>query len=628
MNRHIISGLSLIISGSLLLYGCQKDGTTDISDTIGALKLSANVQAIEITDDNLGSDALIFSWTDESVYSGAVIYSLELSVMDNKEADTYKSEVKEAMEISFSGEELNSILIGHFGIPAGTTVTVSATVNASVAGNTVNSSSVIETDVTTYRDGYNVISLTVDPVTVIIENPESDATAVTLSWKDDNIYTGNKSYSLSLNLKDNTYTITGITGNGISLTYRQFNHILTEELEQIVPEQVTIGLQVLSIVDGETATQSGIIHIDVTPYMETDGYVAMGIVGPATPGGWDAYNPAEMTAKGNGLFEWEGELTAGTLRFLCDPDPASGWEVDQFIATGADKEIVSGQMDEIVLAAVSETDRGDYMWKITIPGTYRILLDTKGMTVTFTIVSTKLDSCPDISMAGDASPGKWDLDNLPELTQEGHVWKWSGHLTTGDIQFLCDRTSNEWGEYRIVPADNSQWVDTDSYIKTFTYMPPAEDIKWTIGIAGEYDITIDPIQGTVTFMLVKGDAASGNYPSLGLIDGAAPQGWNPSDYSASTMTYDSSVRTYNWTGHLNEGDLNIFCDITATDWSSPRLTAWDDQTSVQTGEKYRMRYMENENKWLISISGTYTVTVDLHAMNIEFTLIQADELQY
>ena len=206
MNRHIISGLSLIISGSLLLYGCQKDGTTDISDTIGALKLSANVQAIEITDDNLGSDALIFSWTDESVYSGAVIYSLELSVMDNKEADTYKSEVKEAMEISFRGEELHSIHIGHFGIPAGTTVTVSATVNASVAGNTVNSSSVIETDVTTYRDGYNVISLTVDPVTVIIENPESDATAVTLSWKDDIIFTGNNSYSLSLNLKDNTYT--------------------------------------------------------------------------------------------------------------------------------------------------------------------------------------------------------------------------------------------------------------------------------------------------------------------------------------------------------------------------------------------------------------------------------------
>jgi hypothetical protein len=92
---------------------------------------------------------------------------------------------------------------------------------------------------------------------------------------------------------------------------------------------------------------------------------------------------------------------------------------------------------------------------------------------------------------------------------------------------------------------------------------------------------------TVTFRLVRSDAEETAYPSLGLIGGAAPQGWG-FDYSQSTLLPEDGNRYYTWTGHLNEGGLNIMCDISDTEWGSPRLTALDPQ--VVSGEACGMHY--------------------------------------
>ena len=94
---------------------------------------------------------------------------------------------------------------------------------------------------------------------------------------------------------------------------------------------------------------------------------------------------------------------------------------------------------------------------------------------------------------------------------------------------------------------------------------------------------------TVTFRLVRSDAEETAYPSLGLIGGAAPQGWG-FDYSQSTLLPEDGNRYYTWTGHLNEGGLNIMCDISDTEWGSPRLTALDPDTQVVSGEACGMHY--------------------------------------
>ena len=155
-------------------------------------------------------------------------------------------------------------------------------------------------------------------------------------------------------------------------------------------------------------------------------------------------------------------------------------------------------------------------------------------------------------------------------------------------------------------------------------MPSAEDWKWYIGVAGEYNLTIDSQAQSVNFHLTESDASKAGHPSLGLIGGAAPQGWSQDDYSASTLVKKGDSHIYEWEGHLNKGDLNIFCDTSKTDWSSPRLTAWNDGTEVESGNAYHARYKENENKWLIKVSGIYKVTVDLSTMTVVYNLVKAD----
>lgn len=235
-----------------------------------------------------------------------------------------------------------------------------------------------------------------------------------------------------------------------------------------------------------------------------------------------------------------------------------------------------------------------------------------------------LNECPDVAMIGPASPGGWDMNRIVNLTKNGSNWIWTGHLNVGEIQFLCDRGTNQWGTFRLVPDRAGETVFPGDEAKRFEYMPSAEDWKWYIGVAGEYNLTIDSQAQTVNFHLTESDASKASHPSLGLIGSAAPQGWDPKDYSKSTLVKKGDSHIYEWEGHLKEGNLNIFCDISKTDWSSPRLTAWNDGTEVESGKAYHARYKENDNRWLIKVAGTYKVTVDLSTMTVVYNLVKAD----
>ena len=477
------------------------------------------------------------------------------------------------------------------------------------------------------------IDLTADPLMIILEQDADDEVAVTLSWTDGNKYDGDVVYTLTLSLygnpSENTkpFTVSEIKETTRTFTVKELNDLAVKTWQLDGGEKVTIEARIKAIVGTEVKAESEAVFFDVTPYGEAAAYRAISMVGPATPNGWAAASATPLDRNGK-IFEWEGELQQGTLRFLCNPlsgvSDADAWSVDQFIAEEKDLEVVTDKEMKIVLAAVSEQDRGDNMWKITVPGKWRISLDTEKLTIVFTLLSNKLNDCPDVAMIGPASPGGWDMNRIVNLTKNGWNWIWTGHLNVGEIQFLCDRGTNQWGKFRLVPDRAGETVFPGDEAKRFEYMPSAEDWKWYIGVAGEYNLTIDSQAQTVNFHLTESDASKAGHPSLGLIGDAAPQGWSQEDYSASTLVRKGDSHIYEWEGHLNGGDLNIFCDTSKTDWSSPRLTAWNDGTEVESGNAYHARYKENENKWLIKVAGIYKVTVDLSTMTVVYNLVKAD----
>lgn len=587
--------------------------------------LSVDPPTVILEEKDNGQTAATFNWTDENKYETEVTYTLKLNVSGAENGTAYFEENLTAKEKSFSVKELNDILTDSWHREPGKTTTVEATVSAMSSDKELVSSDTEYIDVTPYGEATEYLSMAIfgtasgNEQLKMIQDEEHPEI---FRWEG--------------NLDPGTLKILCNPGNEASSS----DWFIATEADREIVYGMAMPVVNAPASDGNRndfgwkIKESGKYSISmdtkqntITFMMISKFYSSVAMVGPATPNGWAAASAVRLARNGN-VFEWQGELNEGTLRFLCDPlegvSDEAAWEVDQFIATEADKPVISGETENMVLASVSEPDRGDNMWKIEIPGTWKITLDTENMTVIFTLVGNKLEMCPDVSMIGPASPSDWSMSEIVSLTKSGKVWEWSGHLDTGEIQFLCDRTNGgEWGRFRLVPKTENDIVFPDSGTKGFNYMPSAEDWKWNIAVAGEYEISIDSESGTVTFSLIASDAYKAGYENLGLIGSAAPQGWNPADYSASTMT-EQDKGIYVWEGRLSEGDLNIFCDTSASDWSSPRLTAWNDNTAVTSGTPCRMRYMENENKWIINEPGTYRVTADLTAMTVTFVLVNKE----
>lgn len=89
---------------------------------------------------------------------------------------------------------------------------------------------------------------------------------------------------------------------------------------------------------------------------------------------------------------------------LCNPDGTLG--VDQFIASEADREIVSGRSETMTLTRASDPARNAYMWKIAQAGEYTVTVDTEQRTILFTLERRFYTS---LAMVGPATPGDWAI---------------------------------------------------------------------------------------------------------------------------------------------------------------------------------------------------------------------------
>ena len=275
--------------------------------------------------------------------------------------------------------------------------------------------------------------------------------------------------------------------------------------------------------------------------------------------------------------------------------------------------MISGESQRIVLAAVGGP-RGDNMWKVTTPGTYKITIDIDEMTILYELTGSLISSFNNIKMVGPASPGGWDSANMTPLQKDGQGWKWTGHLNNGEIKFVCNQNGNDWGESQLLAKTEGAGVSVAEGTE-YTCNIGGDDWKWVIRNSGNYTVSIDAF-GKITYAINSLDVAGADYPSLGLIGDAAPNGWNQS-YAESTLLPEGNG-VYVWTGNLKAGGLHIMCDVTKTDWSSPRFTAPYGGISAESGKKLPVVWKQNDTNWNIPEAGTYKVTVNVNEMTIKF----------
>lgn len=597
-----------VLQGGKVIHSSDAVETkVTVEASIKPLALSIDPLTVVLSEDSSDQTAVTFSWTDENKYSDA---SYRLILKAGSKSETVEASAK---ELSFTNAEFNSLVREKLGMEASVTADVEAVVEAYSASGVLASSSTVFFSVMPFGKMTEYSSLAVmgsataagDNVASAIEMTKGEGAVFT--WKGE-LKKGGK---LRILVEPD-----GTADADCLIPSSDEKEIVSGTLENIILDRKTDDprkeyswtVPVWGIWEITVDLAERTLQFDLA----TRKYNNIGMVGPATPNGWDAVNPTLFTTTDKKVFTWEGSLKTGTMRFLNDPSSA-GWEVDQYIATEADKEVISGESQRIVLAAVG-VPRGDNMWKVTTPGTYKITIDIDEMTILYELTGSLISSFNNIKMVGPASPGGWDSANMTPLQKDGQGWKWTGHLNNGEIKFVCNQNGNDWGEAQLLAKTEGAGVSVAEGTE-YTSNIGGDDWKWVIRNSGNYTVSIDAF-GKITYTINSLDVADSNYPSLGLIGDAAPNGWNQS-YAESTLLPEGNG-VYVWTGDLNAGGLHIMCDVTKTDWSSPRFTAPYGGITAESGKKLPVVWKQNDTNWNIPEAGTYKVTVNVNEMTIKF----------
>lgn len=199
-------------------------------------------------------------------------------------------------------------------------------------------------------------------------------------------------------------------------------------------------------------------------------YPSIGIIGSATPTGWDS--DTDLEHKGNGIFTVKMTLSAGAAKFRANDSWDLNWGGSDFPSGAA----VQGGPDINVT-----------------PGTYDITFDRVNLTYKFEVAA----GFQDVGIIGNATPGGWDTDTDMWSNGDGTFNLVIG-LSDGFVKF---RANNAW---------DVNWGSTAFPSGTGT--PGGSDIPVTKGI---YLVSFNSITGEYSF----GPA------SIGLIGDATPTGW-------------------------------------------------------------------------------------------------------
>ena len=230
-------------------------------------------------------------------------------------------------------------------------------------------------------------------------------------------------------------------------------------------------------------------------------FATIGIIGSATPGGWDT--DTELTKDSGNPNLWKGTVTLidGEAKFRANGAWAISWGDTLFpsgigILNGPNIPVVAGQ--------------------------YVVTFNTE----TFEYNFLPLVIYQTVGIIGSATPGQWDTDtDMNQDPTDPSIWKLRLILTDGEAKFRAD---NDW-------AVNWGAGDFPSGIAT----EGGANIPVN---AGEYKITFNSFTGEYNFELLQ------IYGTVGIIGTATPDGWN-SDVDMTRDLVDESF----W--YMNSMDL-------------------------------------------------------------------------
>lgn len=226
-------------------------------------------------------------------------------------------------------------------------------------------------------------------------------------------------------------------------------------------------------------------------------YDYLGLVGDATPAGWDPnglamdQDPTDPT-----IFTYRGPLKAGQLKIHTQ---AADWGVGDWIMPGTNDQsitetsyiITQGTPDNKWL--LSEADKGNYL----------VTVDLGEQTITF----TKLEYYQSLFLIGSATTADWNIGDGLDMTAgdaSAAFFHWVGPLVEGSFKIGTVKSFDAGWDW-IMPVTHSQDLSLNEY--KIVVATNADD-QWVIGAdqAGNYKISVDLVADTIEILAVNSDA--------------------------------------------------------------------------------------------------------------------------
>ena len=275
-------------------------------------------------------------------------------------------------------------------------------------------------------------------------------------------------------------------------------------------------------------------------------FSTIGLIGSATPGGWDA--DTNMVQTSDSTWTLTVSLIQGEAKFRADDAWTANWGSTGYpFGTG--------------------TQDGP---NIPIPaaGDYDITFNSNTGAYYFSVHS-------DIGILGSAAPFGWDKDvNLHQDATDTNVYHINLTLGAGEAKF---RLNDDWAV---------NWGANSFPTGTGTQNGP----NIPVSPGGDYNITFNKSTGDYSFVLTS-------FSSVGIVGSATPGGNNPTPMSAA-----SGVGNWTATEVLVDGVLNFVGDTTAASWGgtdfpSGTATLGGPAISIPAG-----RYLINFNSVTLAYS--------------------------
>jgi hypothetical protein len=304
------------------------------------------------------------------------------------------------------------------------------------------------------------------------------------------------------------------------ITVQKFNDALLA-LGLPPNEKATVNIRVRSTITGlaKDTLYSNVIQRTATNYKAGDcgNYCTIGVIGSATPGGWDVDTDMHLANAATDKFTWTVTLylAAGDVKFRAADAWTNNWGSSDFPSG-------NGVQDGA---------------NITVPsGYYKIIFNDITGAYTFTALTTS--TFTSIGIIGSGTAGGWDADQ--NLTQDGtdnHLWTGTFTLTDGEAEFRAnDAWTNNWGNANY-PSGNG------------TQDGPNIPVK-----AGTYFVRFNDATGEYAFMVAN---RSTPYTSVGIIGSSTPGGWD-----ADTNLIQNPANPFLWSKliTLTDGEAKFRAD--------------------------------------------------------------------